>query len=278
MRKIYSILLVFLLCFFTACSSSSQTSSDNTKANTEEATTVNETKLTESEIKQMYSNPDDFKGRKIELLGKVLSNAEYDEDAVYFQMYGDIKNSSNNTVVGFANPDFKVEEGNYVKVIGTVKDKFEGENALGGKITAPTILADSVEVLSYQEAVAPTTKEIIPENNSIDQLGYKVTINKIELSEPETRVYLTVENNGSGKFSLYDFNSILIQDGKQYENQDNWAADYPEIQTDLRVGVSTEGIITFPKINESNFQLIFDGSPDDWNEKIEDYQFDITVN
>ena len=39
--------------------------------------------------------------------------------------------------------------------------------------------------------------------------------NKVELDENETRVYVTVQNDGTDVFHLYPFNAKISQDGKQ---------------------------------------------------------------
>jgi len=138
-------------------------------------------------------------------------------------------------------------------------------------------LADSVEVSSYKDIAAPTLKEVVPSNNTIEQFGYSVTVNKIELAKEETRVYLTVKNNGSNKFSLYSFNTLIIQDGKQFEEQSNYDAGYPEVQTDLTKGVQTEGIISFPPINDGNFKLTLEGSSDNYEETLKPFEFEIVM-
>ena len=43
--------------------------------------------MSEDEITQMYSDPDSFKGRTLELYGRVFNEPEYDDDGVYFQMF-----------------------------------------------------------------------------------------------------------------------------------------------------------------------------------------------
>ena len=76
---------------------------------------------------------------------------------------------------------------------------------------------------------------------------------------------------------LYSFDAKLIQNGKQYEEEPNYEADYPEVQTDLSVGVTTEGIITFQPIEEAPFQIILPAYSDNFSENIADYTFDITI-
>lgn len=233
--------------------------------------------LTEEEIRQMYSNPEKYKQRLVELSGKVFGNIEYAELGVYFQIYADPVNSDRNTLVCCADKNISIKEGDYVKFKGAVKGAQEGETMIGAKITLPLILTAGVEMLSYQDAVAPTINTITLENGTQSQLGYAVTVQKIELAETETRVYVKVENNGSDKFNLYSFNSKLVQNGKQFEEQRNVSADYPSVQTDLVVGVSTEGIICFPSIENTNFQLIFEGRSENYSEDFEPYTFDIPV-
>jgi hypothetical protein len=232
--------------------------------------------LSASEVQQLYTSPKQFKGRPVELTGSAFS-VERDGDGVYFQMWQDIKNSENNTIVAYADPEFELSSGDFVKVIGVVKDEFKGTNAFGATITAPAIKAESVEVLSYIDVMAPTLREVVPEPNVIDQHGYRVTIDKIEFSKPETRVYVKVENNGADKFSLYSFNSLIIQDGRQYEEQDNWDADYPRVQSSLSAGVTTEGIICFPPLSESNFKIILEGRSDDWMLKFAPYEYEVIM-
>jgi hypothetical protein len=68
----------------------------------------------------------------------------------------------------------------------------------------------------------------------------------------------------------------LLQDKQQYEEQGNWEAEYPEIQTDLLPGTTTSGIICFPIISQTeDFTLYIDGSSDNWDEEIEQYVFNI---
>lgn len=127
--------------------------------------------LNDTEIREMYSDPDKYTGRAVKLTGKVFGDVEYSEGSVGFQMYADPSNNSMNTTVGYYGDDLTVTEGAFVKISGIVLSKFEGSNAFGGAVTAPMILAQSAEIVSYQEAVSPTIKEVVPESNSQTQLG-----------------------------------------------------------------------------------------------------------
>ena len=112
-------------------------------------------------------------------------------------------------------------------------------------------------------------------NETQTQYGYSVTLQKIELAEKETRVYLKVDNQGADTFNVYSFNAKITQAGKQFEEQYNWNTEYPKIQSNLLIGNSTEGIITFPNLNDSVFTVIIDASSDNWEEDIKPYTFNI---
>ena len=120
----------------------------------------------------------------------------------------DPENIDYNTVVAYFDPELTLEDGQYIRISGTVIDVFEGENMMGGKIVAPAIQADTLEVISYKDAVRPTVATATTINNTVEQYGYSVAVQSVELAEKETRAYISVTNNGSSEFSLYGFNSF----------------------------------------------------------------------
>ena len=86
---LFAFAVILSLCFLSACGDNSSNSNNE------------QLPLTDAEIQQMYSSPKDFKGRTVTLIGKVFDTPEYDEDGVYFQMFTDIKNSENYTIVSY---------------------------------------------------------------------------------------------------------------------------------------------------------------------------------
>lgn len=238
---------------------------------------ANSAPLSESEIKELYTDPDKFVGRTVSLTGKVFSEPEKDQNGIYFQMFSDAEKSEGNTVVGYMDPNFEIESGDYVKLTGIVQGKFGGNNAYGGTISAAQVLATELEKSSYMDVVAPAQKTFTSDNATLTQHGYSVSLTKIEFAEQETRLYITVNNGGKDKFNLYSFNAKIVQDGKQYEEQRNYEADYPEVQTDLLPGTTTEGIIVFPKLEQKNLQVVLEARSEDYQEDFEPYTFDIPV-
>jgi hypothetical protein len=244
----------------------------------EAANEVSESKgtlLSADEFEKMFSDPKKYKGSKVEFYGRIFVEPERDSDGTYLQVFAN-NNSERNTIIMIEDPNVDVAMDDIIHVTGTVKDAFEGENAFGGVITAPMILADSIEKTDYQTAFAPA-KQTIELNAEQNQHGYKLTVQKVELADQETRVYVQVANETNNKIYFYTFDAKLIANGKQLEEEMNYDANYPEVQSELLPGVTTDGIIVFPALEEgvSTFQLYFEGSSDNWEIDFEPFVFDV---
>ncbi len=233
------------------------------------------TPLTETEIQEMYTNPNAFKGRTVELIGKIFTSSDRSGDEIAFQMYTDIENYDGNTVVNYESADASFESGEYVKVVGVVAGEFSGKNAFGGKVVAAKIKAKSIEKMSYIDAVVPTIYEMNAEEPTQEQYGYSVTIDKVELAEKETRVYVTVNNGGKNDFSLITYGAKILQDGNQYATEINFFGDYPDVQSDLMPGAKTSGIVCFPALENAEFRVSFEAWSGDWQEDIKPFEFTV---
>lgn len=139
-----------------ACGSSDEST---TKVPASEKSAETKT-ISEGDIAKLYTSPKKYKDFNYSFIGKVFITPEKDDDGVYLQVYADPQNSEHNTIVAFEDPDFEVNDGDYVKIDGIVKDEFKGENMLGGSVIAPLITAKSIEVISYVDAVAPTIETL----------------------------------------------------------------------------------------------------------------------
>ena len=229
--------------------------------------------LTETEIDNAYANPNSFKEKYVKIGGLVFGEPEINEDVIYFQLYADTVNLEKNTIVAFyGNED--ISNGDYIMIDGVISGSTSYKNLLGGTLNALTIETDSVEKSNYIDCCSPTIKTV-DTNKTIEQYGYSITIEKIEFSKTETRLYISVSNNGSHNFSLYDSNIKIIQNGRQYEYEYNYNADYPEINTDLLPGTVTSGIVSFPPLDsETSLKINCDAYCDDWEIDLKDYTFE----
>jgi len=248
-------LMTFLLCgmtaiLLTACGSSNEGNSSEDKVY-----------LEDSQIQQLFTDPDQFKGKYAKLSGVLLANPETGSDgSMALQVFYDAKNYDQNFIVYTNNADSSLKSGDYVKVDGKVHGKFNGENAFGGNISAPAIENASVTKSTYMDVVAPTTATIEP-NVSSEQYDITVSVDKVEYSDVETRVYMTIKNDSSESVSADVYGIKLIMDGQQVAQDSNSTSsidgNYAELNYDITAGASSSGILVFPTIEQKkDFQVI----------------------
>lgn len=264
------ILLFSSLLLVTACSGENVSNENVNQDDTQSEI------LSESEIMQMYSDPAKFKGKNVELTGRVFV-VEKDADGTYLQVFTDPKNSERNTLLAYNDPDFNVSENDYVYFTGSVYDEFKGQNAFGAEVTAPMITVDEIKVIDYITAVSPTLHEV-EVNMEQDQHGYTINVQKIEFADDSTRVYISVANNTNDTINFWKHSAKVVQENNQFETEYNYEANYPEVHSDILPGVTSEGILNFPTLNyeSNNLTLYLDGSSDNWDLQIDTFQFDIT--
>ena len=229
-------------------------------------------KLSSSEINKLFSDPDEYKGRTVEMTGQVFQ-VENDDNTLFIQMWYDIKNYDKNVVVLYDNSDnsLDLETDDYIKIEGSIAGEFSGENAYGGDISAPQITATKIEKILAAEAFpAVTTMDV---GQTVEQGGIKATLTKTDWTKNSTRMYITVENTNSSTIDVYPDDGAVVQNGKQYKP--NWNDAYGTYGGEIQPGASVDYIIEFDKLEESSFSYTFDGYDDDYNELT--FNWDISV-
>lgn len=271
-KKLISLTLVLLSSFMFIGCSSNNSSTQNENVSEEAPISANDFYL-------VYANPKEYKGRSVEFFGRVFVEPERDSDGTYLQVFTLDQGNDGNTIVGINDPNLDIHAGDIVYVKGTVKDVYEGTNAFGGQIEAPSILATSIEKSDYAAAFAKPIKTI-EVNQEINQNGYIMTLERVEIAESETRAYLKIQNETSNKIYFYSFNAVITQGSTQINQQDNWEANYQEINSDILPGITSAGIITFAPINVEgeNIKLVFEGSSDDYELEFEPFIFECSIN
>lgn len=248
-------LMALLLCSVTAvmlaaCGSSNEGSTSEEKVY-----------LEDSQIQQLFTDPEQFKGKYAKLSGVLLANPETDSDgSMALQIFYDTQNYDQNFIVYTDNADASLKSGDYVKVDGKVRGKFTGQNAMGAEISIPAIENASVTKSTYMDVVAPTTATLEP-NVSSEQHGITASVDKVEYSDLETRVYMTVKNDSSDNVSLDVYGIKLIMDGQQIAQDNNsvssFNGNYAELNYDIAAGASSSGILVFPAIEQKkDFQVV----------------------
>jgi hypothetical protein len=81
----------------------------------------------------------------------------------------------------------------YVRVRGEVLGSLQGEKAFGGSITAPTVQASKVTIVSAGQAIDPAT-EVREINRTVGGQRFDVILEKIEFGKESTRAYVTLAN------------------------------------------------------------------------------------
>lgn len=238
--------------------------------------------LSETEIANLFSDPESYKGKYVKLSGKIFNGPDTAENYVAYQAWHDAQNSTNDFVFGMENPeeDFNVDD--YVIVDGRITGTFEGTNAFGTTIECPQIDAISIEKQSYMDAVVPTIKEITPENAVSEQNGISLKVDKIEFAEKETRVYLTETNASADKFSFSVYDIKITQNGQQISqdmsSMSSYEGEYPELSYEILPNASSSGVLVFPPIDSSaGFQIYAEGYSDNWELEFAPFTIDISA-
>ena len=250
----------------------------NSNIDTDDIETDEKVYLTDEEIPQFFLDPDSFKGKYIKLTGEVFTAPQDTGEYVELQVWNDPENSKNNFLVKAPKDGTEYTSESYVVVDGKIEGMVTGTNLVGGIVSAPIIDAEKVEISSYKDVVRPTIKECEFDALTIDQYGYSVSIDKVEYAELETRIYITVKNNGGSKFSIFSYSAKLIQNGQQYETETNFYADYPDLQSEVLPGTESSGVLVFPTIDaNTDFQFYAEGYSENWEEDIQPYQLSVAV-
>lgn len=231
----------------------------------------------EADIDKIYGDANAYKGKYVKLTGQVF-NHEVSDGALFLQINEDIENYDNNTLVYYyGDIDLDINDNDYVAIDGYITGSTNYSNIAGGTISAPEITAKSIEKLSYIDAVVPTLKSVEP-NITVDNNGYKLTLNKVEFAEKETRCYFTFENSGNNTFTLWNSDSVLIQNSKQYEMTYNYDGSYEELPYDIQQGVTASGILTFDGIQQDmDFSITMSGYDEEAYVDY-DFKFEVSVN
>lgn len=226
-----------------------------------------------SNIAELASGADAFKGATLDIVGKVFGEIEQVEGQTAWQMWADPKNQEFNMTVLLERPGFTVQDGDYVHVVGTVLGSFEGENLFGGTVSAIAIRAQSAEVVDAL-AAAPPAMKTVTQRSTQTQHGISITLDKVEFAATETRVFVTVAN-GSGTEASFFSHSVKAQQGsRQFEPET--LTEYPELQSDLLPGSRTSGVLAFPAMApDQPLKLFFEASSDDYQLDFVPYAFGV---
>jgi hypothetical protein len=219
--------------------------------------------VTDANFAEFYLNPDNYIDSDVTMTGKIFNLIPSSGNTGSFQIYqgGD---SSRNVIISYeiSQQLGPFSEDDCVRIVGTSAGSHQYANAFGGEVSAPFVDASSITKIECSDVISPAQKSIIVEESQTKS-GIKVTLHKVEFSDKNTRVYLTIENNNKNtEISFYDFNSKAIQGNRQFETTTDYEVDYPQIQSDIPAGIVEDGVILFKplSIDKGNMKLQFETS------------------
>jgi hypothetical protein len=233
--------------------------------------------ITRADWDRVVASPGGFEGRAARgITGKVFV-LERDGDTLALQMQTNDDYSDGNTIVGVsrANAD-GVQEDDFVRVDGTVGPAFTGENAFGASLTAPTIRADAVEVITALEA-APAAVATTQVRRSQTQAGVTMTLRKVERLERGGRVFLTARNRSGSEVSIYDSNAKFIQGGRQQDPESSFDIELPSFEGDVQSGVTDDAVLLFPRMRKGPARLVVEWYSSDYTVTASPFEFTFTV-
>ena len=269
MKKVMSIFACLLVAVFVLASCSSNTKNEE------------KVYLQDSEITQLFTDPNAFKGKYVKLVGKVSGEVEKAGDTTCFQAYYDFENY-NYTYLVYTAQGETFKDGDYIIVDGRIDGDFDGETVIGTELHCPMIKDATVTKADYLTVAVPTLKEIKP-NVSQEQKGFKITLDKVEYAEKETRMYFSATNSTAQNISFGRYDMKLLMEGKQIEVDDSsdtiYNANLTELPYEVSPGATAEGVVVFPAIKQdANFQvLIPDVFSDDYEVDYEDMKLDVVA-
>lgn len=273
-KKLLATILCGLVIFgLSACGGNSADSNESTKKAEEKVY------IEDSQIDELFTSPENFKGKYVKLSGNIFTSPEKDGDTTALQVWHDVKNASQNFIVYTDSSDSFAQE-DYVIIDGKIDGEFSGENALGQEVTVPLIIADSITKSSYIDVVAPTVKEITPDVTA-EQHDLSATVDKIEYSDIETRVYITLDNKSDENAGADVYGAKIIQDGKQISQDQSstsiYDGNYEQLDYEISAGASSSGILVFPVMDQSkDFQIVIPNIySDNYELQFEDFKLDV---
>ena len=230
---------------------SKETSETTNNTSTDNSMVAGSQTFTNSNWGNVCSSPSNYKGAKVELVGKIFAPPETSSGAAAIQMFADPISSSQNTIVYYYGPDAsQFAQGDIIKVTGTVGDQFTGQNAMGGSLTVPTVAATSV-VKTDASALITGGKDV-PVLQQQDQNGVVIIVDKITLQNGETDVYVRVKNNQPDKnASFHSYQAKLQAGNTQFDPDTTKQYQYGQIPTEILPGVEISGILVFPALGPS---------------------------
>lgn len=242
-REIRTVICALLVCAcITGCQATTQSTTSKTK--------TKEKYISESKITNALIEPDSYKGKRIKIEGEVSQGPDVDGNTGYLVRY---VSANNRYFFVQTDGDLGYQEGDYIKVVGTINEQISMKNVYGDDIPVASIGDAKVSDGSYIDIVMPTYRTNKPNEKTQTIDGVSVTLSKVEYAQEETRVYLSIDNQSQGAI-YYDPSYVILQQDNAIIYPDTGSAsyelgDYPQLNYTISVGSKSNGILVFSVIS-----------------------------
>ena len=213
--------------------------------------------FSKAKLKELYAHPDEFKGKTIKELTMQIEAVDKVHGEIHLQGYEDFAKQEHPTVVVVSDNKVKYEDGEYIKVKGKVLGKAQVVDAESTEMTAVKLEAKNIP-----------SEETLDIGYDVKVKGVSATVQKVDLTSNETRVYIKVKNGTKKNIEIYPDQSILSQDGNDYESDlENYLYDDVHMQKNIKAGASISGVIIFKRIDSNlPFKFTLEGADNEGNE------------
>jgi len=282
---VVGVMLICCLCWSTSAASQSdsddKTSTADSQSKGSDKTGVfpntassSSQPLNEAEITAMFTNADDFKNRSVEKLPGLVFNVIMQTQGDYeYQCWADA--NLNNQFLVVSDTDLGIRVDDYVLVDGTVVGQEEMQLRLTGAMV-PVAIIMATNATVADASIFNLAQESLAVNQTVEQQGIAVTLQHVELAQNSTGVFLKIYNGSCDKIGVYGFNSYIKQGTTQFDQSD---ISYEEdtIQTDLNVGIESEGCLSFQALRsfDEPFMVSIYIMSDDWDIDLAPFEFSV---
>ena len=235
----------------------------------------NTTPLSKAEFNQLYSDSSKYEGRRVDFFARIFNEPEKDDKGIYLRAYAN-DDHSKITIISFNDTQLSVKNGDIINVTGTVGKA--GKKAPGAALTTPSILASEIGKYDYAPAFRPAIKTIRV-SKEINQNGYILTLNKVEVAEKETRLYININNTTKNKVRFYSSKTNITQGNKRFKGLINLDEKVPEIDNDILPGLAKDGVLILEPVqaNGENLKVIFEGAWGNYDLNFTRFTFDAVL-
>ena len=209
-----------------------------------------------------------YVGSPVSVAGKVVQVISRSTDQTRLTIETDIYEQVTVIVLPRA---VEVTEGDWVRISGHVRQYWSTKSLIKG-FNVPVVLATDLSTASRSDA-HPSIVNVEP-LDTVEQHALWITLQKVEIADRETRVFVEVYNGNLHTARLSTINAVLIQGDREIVRKRLWTETIKEPDTMLYSGSTTEGVILFEGVDPEGPPVKFVWSnprTDDWYVHFDDW-------